>query len=217
MSSDGDKAKPRSGTPPDGVWEAMARELASNPDSPASLRIQSAIGAALRPRQAAVDQVVQAFVQQLEAPGPGADAAIRAALGHWGSECGAAPSEDLLEGFRQEARSAVERRRRQPPAVESIVADAAGRLDAGYALGVDLGGLRGTWHRLWASISMGRQFGDSPEQRACVAEVRAQFEALLGRALTPSEWAQLEQHAIRHADTVLSSRGEGEAEAPDRA
>lgn len=183
----------------------MARELASNPDSPASLRIQSAISAALRPRQAAVDQVTEAFIEQHQRPGPATDAAAAAALKHWESACGAQADPAQVALFRKDAAAVVGRRRQQPPALESIVADAFGRLDAGYALGVGLEGLRGTWHRLWALISMGRQFGDYPEQCETVAVVREQFERQLGRALTADEWAQLQQHAHRHADWLLSS------------
>lgn len=50
--------------PGENVWEAMARELTSNPDSPAPLHIMSAVGKAVKPRNEAVEQVVAALEAQ---------------------------------------------------------------------------------------------------------------------------------------------------------
>jgi len=188
--------------PGEDIWTAMARELSSHPDSPAALQIMSAVNSAMRPRNAAADQVVSALAEQLENPGPAADAAVTAAVAHWERACDGPASDSLIEQLRKEARQLVADRRRGPPKIESVVADVAGRPDAGYELGVHMHGLRGTWHRLWASISASRLWGESPEQQECVATVREQFEAQLGRALTSDEWAQLTQHAHRHCDTV---------------
>lgn len=188
--------------PGEDIWAAMTRELASNPDSPASLQIMSVVNSAMRPRNAAADQVVSAMVEQLENPGSAADAAVTAAVAHWERACDGPASEPVLEQFRDEAQKMVADRRRGPPKIESVVEGVAGRSDAGYQLGVHMHGLRGTWHRLWASISAARLWGESPEQQECVATVREQFETQLGRALTSDEWAQLTQHAHRHCDTV---------------
>jgi hypothetical protein len=73
----------RPGAPNQGPWEAMARELSSDPDSPASLRIMSAVNSALRPRAQAVDQLVDALADQEQQPGASADAAVAAARAHW--------------------------------------------------------------------------------------------------------------------------------------
>jgi hypothetical protein len=188
--------------PGEDIWTAMARELSSHPDSPASLQIMSAVNSAMRPRNAAADQVVSALAEQLENPGPAAGAAVTAAVAHWERACDGPASESLLQQFRDKAQQLVADRRRGPPKIESVVTGVAGRPDAGYELGVHMHGLRGTWHRLWASISASRLWGESPEQQECVATVREQFETQLGRALTSEEWAQLTQHAHRHCDTV---------------
>jgi hypothetical protein len=107
-----------------------------------------------------------------------------------------------MKQFRDDAQQLVADRRRGPPRIENVVAGVAGRSDSGYELGVHMHGLRGTWHRPWASISAARLWGESPEQQECVATVREQFETQLGRTLTTEEWAQLTQHAHRHCDTV---------------
>jgi hypothetical protein len=188
---------------PGSPWEAMARELASNPDSPASLSIMSGMNAVMRPRQQAVDQLVLALADQLERPGPVADAAVAAAVKHWEAACQGPLEPDTLKSMQQDAKEMLERRRRSPPSLESIVEGAGERSDVGYDMGLHMQGLRGAWHRLWASISMCRVWDDAPEQRECVAVVRAQFEQALGRSLTGEEWSKLEAHAHHHAETVM--------------
>ncbi|TXI23098.1 MAG: hypothetical protein E6Q67_04985 [Roseateles sp.] len=190
---------------PDGEscpWLAMARELAANPDSPASLRILSSVNASLRPRMAAVEQLLDALVAQLERPGPVADASVAAASRHWEVACDGELTAGILEDLKRDAAAIVDRMRSSPPPIESILADVCGRSDIGYDLGLDLEGLRGTWHRLWAAISMARVFGESPEQVDCVASFRAEVERQLGRVITESEWQQLQQHAFRHGDAL---------------
>lgn len=182
----------------------MARELAARPDSPASLRIMSAVAEVTRPRRRAVEQLVQAYAMQLQSPGAMADASVLAAEHHWETVCGVPIDDDVRDGLRDDAASFIARRRSTPPPVESVVAGLDGQTDVGYDLGIHLQGLRGTWHRLWASIAMGASLGDSPEQQECVATVRAQFESMLGRALDTSEWSTLEQHAIAHGLTIAS-------------
>lgn len=85
-----------------------------------------------------------------------------------------------------------------PPQIETIVNDAVGRTDVGYTLRVHMHGLRGIWHRLWAIIVTADMLGDEGMQTG-VAEVRAQLERQLGRAMTADEWAKLEAHAKAHA------------------
>ena len=72
--------------PGESVWETMARELASNPDSPASLNIMSAVGRAMKPRTQAVDQVVAALEEQLREDGEAQRAALQAAIQYWERE-----------------------------------------------------------------------------------------------------------------------------------
>jgi hypothetical protein len=192
------------GEPAADPFSRAARELAANPDSPTSLRIVSALNAATRPRRAAVEQLVQALAEQLERSGVTADAAVAAAARHWEAVCQAPMTDELLQDFRHEAAQALERRRREPPPMQDIVAGVDARTDTGYELGVHLQGLRGTWHRLWAAIALGSAMGHSVEQRDAVAAVRAQLEAQLGRALTAGEWSRLEAHAAAHGESMAA-------------
>jgi hypothetical protein len=155
--------------------------------------------------RAAVGQLLAALAEQTGHPGDTTDAAVGAAVRHWETACGAPLSVDVLETLRQEAIELAAQRKRQPPAVESIVAGVGERTDVGYALHTHMEGLRGTWHRLWAAIAMGRLWSDTPEQQECVAEVRSQFEGVLGRALSTDEWDRLTQHAHDHGDAMASA------------
>lgn len=200
-----DKPEPSSGPGkdvPHGPWEALARQLAANPDSPTSLKIMSALGQALRPSRQAAEQLVHAYTAQLESPGDKVDAAVLAAERHWEATCRTELDDALRQQLRDEAARALARRRRAPPAVESVVAGLEGRTDTGYDLGLHLEGLRGTWHRLWAAIALGCALGDSAEQQGCVATVRGQFEEILGRSLLPAEWDTLAHHAMAHGRTM---------------
>lgn len=189
--------------PGEDVWSAMLRELASNPDSPASLHIMSAVNRAFQPRNDAADQLVEALARQIEARDSAvAQAAVDAAKAYWEKLCEAPLSDTQLEQFTEDARKLVARRQRQPPAVESIVAGVADRLDVGYSMGVHMEGVRGTWHRLWAAISSARLWGMAQPDETVTA-IRAQFEALIGRPMSPAEWEQLTAHAHHHCDTVM--------------
>jgi hypothetical protein len=66
------------------------------------------------------------------------------------------------------------------------------------ALGGDVDGLYGLWHRLWAALSMAQLWG-SPEFEDLPVALRAQFESLLGRAMTDEEYAMLAAHAHQHS------------------
>ena len=189
--------------PGESVWETMARELASNPDSPASLHIMSAIGQAMRPRSQAVDQVVAALEEQLHEDGEPQRAALQAAIQYWERECGTPMDSSLLADLQKTARERIERKRRQPPALESILSSRPAMTDTGYRLGIHLEGLEGTWHRLWGIICLVYGLGNDIETDEGVATVRAQFEELLGRAMAPQEWADLVAHAKNHHETVV--------------
>jgi hypothetical protein len=194
------KLEPRPG---ESVWETMARELASNPDSPASLNIMSAVGQAMKPRTQAVDQVVAALEEQLREDDEPQRAALQAAIQHWERECGTPMDTSLLGDFQKTARERIERKRRQPPAIESILSSRPATTDTGYQLGIHLQGLEGTWHRLWGIICLVFGFGNDVESDEGVLTVRAQFEELLGRAMTSPEWSALVAHAKHHHETVI--------------
>jgi hypothetical protein len=189
--------------PGENPWAAMARELASNPDSPASLNIMSAMGNAMKPRAQAVDQVVAALEAQLQEDGEQQSAAVRAAIQHWERESGAPMDNALLADLQKTARERIERRRRQPPTMESILSDRPQTTDTGYRLGIHLEGLEGTWHRLWGIISLAFGFGNDIEVDEGVVTVRAQFEKLLGREMSPTEWNALVAHAKNHHETAV--------------
>ncbi len=189
--------------PGESIWEAMARELASNPDSPASLNIMSAVGKAVRPRMQAADQVVAALEEQLQVDGEPQREALHAAVQYWERESSIPMSKTLLDDLRDTAKERIERRRRQPPGMESILSSRPATTDTGYQLGIHLEGLQGTWHRLWGIICLTFSFSGDVESDDGVATVRAQFERLLGRSMSPVKWGALVAHAKHHHETVI--------------
>ena len=216
-SSSSPPAKPPStklaSKPGETIWMAMARELVERPDGPVALQVQSAVNAALRPHQRAVEGVVNALTRQLQAPSaPGVQAELDAAIARWEAVCQMVLSDEVLAGMQREAAEAIELRRKQPPAMTLILqpgphglGSLAGRTDIAYALGLDLGGLQGTWHRLWAAISMTRHLG-LPAGDDLIPTLRAEFEGLLGRPLTQGEWDALVLDAHWHCDHVMTPR-----------
>ena len=189
--------------PGEDIWTAMARELASNADSPASLKIMSAVNQAMAPRAQAADQVVLALEAQLLEDGEQQRAAVQAAIQCWERECGVQMESSVLEDLTKSARSRIERSRRQPPSMDSILTSRPQTTDTGYRLGVHLEGLEGTWHRLWGMICLVFGFDDDIATDTGVATVRAQFEKLLGRSMSPQEWDALVAHAENHHETVV--------------
>lgn len=180
--------------PPDdaSIWAAMARELASNPDSPASLRIRSAVNGALRPVNESLAQLRAAIKVMLVEPSDRARIAVELAKTEWEAATQSKLTDDIVEDLRAECAQDLERERRGPPAIESIIAGVQDRSDVGYREGLHLHGLRGSWHRLWALMALGVALGEDEEHAQAVAEMRVQFEAVLGRAMSAEEWATLE-------------------------
>jgi hypothetical protein len=182
----------------------MARELAANPDSPASLRIMSAVAHATAPSQAAVVQVIDALVDEINGPTDTTRQAVTAAIAHWEKSTGQVMTPALRADFDREAHQLLERHRNRPPRIESIIQDAGTRSDIGYEMGLHLEGLRGTWHRLWGAIAFSFMFlATDDDELDLVAELRGQFESQLGRPMSDPEWALLVAHAKRHYETAL--------------
>lgn len=179
------------------IWEAAARELAGNPDSPASLKIMSAVGNALRPRAQAVEQVVAALASEMVHAGPRERAAVQAAIQYWHRVSGEPIGEEHLQELKKAAKQRIEQPRRRPPAMEDILTSAPATMDTGYQLGVHLEGIQGTWHRLWALIVITLDFESDIDSDSNVAVVRAQFESLLGRPMSTPEWCALVEQARR--------------------
>lgn len=183
------------------------RDLATNPDSPASLRIMSEVSRLIAPIERARNQVLDALDAQLTNDGEHERAALSAAVRHWEAVCNDAMSERDLEEMRERARERRSRLRRLPPPIDTILGAQPTTTDTGYKLGVHLHGLEGTWHRLWAIISLAHSFGGNIQADPGVAEVRDQFEGILGRALIPAEWDALVSHAVKHAEAEMRAKG----------
>lgn len=177
------------------VWEALAREVASHPDSPVSLHALSAVNKALRPRTDATEALVHALHAQMQQDGPMQQAAVQAAIAHWERTCGTVLESDLLADLRAQARQNVQRTRRAPVSMDSILEQRPDTTDTGYRLGIHLEGIEGTWHRLWAMLVLVLGFGDDVDEDEGVATVRAQFEHHLRRSMSSTEWAALVAHA----------------------
>lgn len=189
--------------PGDSPFMAMARELVERPDSVASLQVMSQINRFAAPRMRAVDQLVEALADEIEQLGSESSRAkVQAATRHWEAACEAQLTPQLLEGFRASAQELIQERGKRPPPLREILKTPTDRRDFGYEVGADLSGLEGTWHRLWALISMERLWS-RPEPESAVPQLRAQFEQLLGRPLAAHEWDELVAHAHRHADEVM--------------
>lgn len=197
------KLEQREGESP---WEAMARELATNPDSPASLKIMSIVGQALAPAQAAVEQLIESLAVDLDQSTEQTREAVSAATAYWEKVTRQVISPRMRAEFETDARARVERRRNRPPDLHSIIPDASGRTDIGYEQSLHLEGLHGTWHRLWASIAFDFAFPTADGESRAVEEIRRQFEEQLGREMTEQEWAQLSAHAKNHYERVLKPK-----------
>lgn len=131
-------------------WESMARELAQRPNSPASLRIMSALSRSVAPVQAAVAVVKRAIFDQVSRPGPEADAAFASAKLHWERlTCG-----EMDAGLESELRKEVEAERlsrndrRGPPDINQVIAV---REQFETALGRAM--TEGEWSRLETDVS----------------------------------------------------------------
>ena len=182
---------------------AAARELARNPDSPASLHIMSAVNRMMAPSQRAVEDLVLALCESIEAPGLAASAKVAAAKARWEQVTNGRMDAGLMRQFEDDAHSELEERMRRPPPLKNILEefDPASRTpDYGYRLGADLEGLQGTWHRLWALLRL--QASSKMDMAEGIGVVRAQFEELLGRQLKDAELARLTQHATALAPDV---------------
>ncbi len=184
-------------------WGALARELASNPDSPASLQIVSAIRQSVQPQVQAVEQVVSAIEAQCMEDGEHQRVAVQAAIQCWERACHTEMDSATLADFHKMAQQRIDRRRRHPPSMTSILTQVPTMTDTGYQLGVHMQGIEGTWHRLWGIIVLSCGFTDNVDADEAVVTVRAQFENLLGREMLPEEWRALVVHAKHHHQTVV--------------
>lgn len=100
-----------------------------------------------------------------------------------------------------------------PPAIESILNLPEKPIDGGYDYAGTLGGIRGTWHRLWAALFYQelKMFGDTPEVLAADDElvflIKNEFEAKFGRALSVDEFNRLRSDAKSQSEDAKSYLG----------
>jgi hypothetical protein len=194
-------------TPPeDGISYAL-RILRDAPDSPEGLRIQSVVNASIAPRNAAAENAIDAIETHTMAPSAETERRLQAAREDYFSATGldSERHSDFWTGIEREAAARLEAKQNRPPAMESILDLPQRTADAEYELGIGLGGLQGTWHRLWASISIAEYLGEELG-RDLVATIRADFEGKLGRAISLREWDALSTHASEHSAKIAAHR-----------
>jgi len=171
---------------------AALRTLAENPNSPASLRLISAMQKALAPYSAANDDVMQALAAQLERDGPDERADVEAAIQQWELVCDGPMCAVTRHGFESDARGLRTERRGLPPEMASILISVPEITDTGYELGVHFDGLKGTWHSLWKLVLLNASSPNLTWTAGGLNVVRKRFEANLGRPLEAVEWSRLE-------------------------
>lgn len=193
-------------SPSEDPLAALIAAFLKQPESPAGLRLQSMINRGLRPLAEARLQVLDALVAQINGavPHPAAQAAVDAAHQHLAGVLRLRQlSSESISELATQARAIA--KRRGPPTLESLVPQAAGRSDVGYAEGLHLVGIRGAWHRLWAMMVMRAQFGDGDGVAAAELEVREQLERALGFRLEDEQLAKLRENARAHARNLSAS------------
>lgn len=179
----------------------LALEISARPEGPAALGLMAEFDRRLRPHREAVSRLVEALADDLSVPDAATALRVIEAKRSFVETTGMELDAGVLDDLVADAGRLLVERRKRPPAMEEIL-DAGAELgrDVAYELGL-LSGLRGTWHRLWACLGLEYHLG--PEG-SVVADVRAEFEALLGRPLNDGEWDRLRSHAKRHADEVMA-------------
>ena len=184
--------------------DKLMNDLVAGRETPALLGFQAGMERAMRPAAEAVSRLVEAIAADLRQPTDETRLEVeRAKVGYEVvvEQSALVIWDDLVE----QAKTHNLERRKRPPAMSEILDIEAEPSDLGYSLGGTLGGVQGTWHRLWSSISSARffEFVGAPQDPQHIEEMRAEFEGLFGRALTEAEWHRLVQHAHLHADEVL--------------
>ncbi len=113
-------------------------------------------------------------------------------------------ADPFMVEFQEKAHELVCSRLRRPPKMEEVLGLNENVQDLQYDLAGLLGGLRGTWHRLWASISTRETFAEMGlEPDDTVDLIRQEFEGMLGRPLSQAEWNTLDAHAQRNYREVM--------------
>jgi hypothetical protein len=138
----------------------VIQEVAAHPEGPLALNLMSSVNAALRPREKAWQAAVRAHADLIAEPGDEAlDAEAVRAQAQWEQVRGEVLDPTDREDLVREAQALVDKRRRSPPAIASILAEWKSAPDYGYELAGTLDGLQGIWHRLWAALVLERSMG----------------------------------------------------------
>jgi hypothetical protein len=187
----------------------VIKEVAAHPEGPLALNLMSSVNAALRPREKAWEAAVVAQADALDAPGDDALAAAAGrSLSQWELVRGQALDAHDREDLAKAARDLLDKRRRAPPRIGSILADWKEAPDYGYELAGTLDGVRGIWHRLWGSLVLEYSMGEGVQVdgQPLSTVLLADFEGKAGRKLSQDEWAALQAHALRRAQSLDAAR-----------
>lgn len=171
--------------------------LETRPNSPEALRALSEINKALFPLQRTCDNLVLALVDLQSNPTDLAVQARVAAAKLIYSAVIQPLDAALLANFEAEATRHVEASRSGPPHIALITGFQA--TDFEFELGAGMGGVQGTWHRLWALIVMQMMSSVPLEFEDGISEVLSQLQQAMGRPLAARELQILTDHAAARA------------------
>lgn len=169
-------------------------------ESPAGLHAMAAVRAEMRSLQSAVTVAIDAMAQSMRDPDDDAarDLVQRMLTSvRFFLKTESIP-DDLLAEMHAEAQRQA--RPRRPLPIETVLPEVAGRLDVGYAEGLHLHGLRGTWHRLWALMVLDAQMGAGAGE--AIQVVLGQLSRALGRDLSSEEIQALRDDAQSAAEAL---------------
>lgn len=185
----------------------VIKEVAAHPEGPVALRLMSSMNAALRPREKAWSEAVAAKADALDAPGDPAlaEAAVRARA-QWELVRGQPLDSQDQDDLAAAARELLDKRRRSPPRIGSILSGWDEPPDYGYELAGTLDGMRGIWHRLWAALVLEKSMGQGVmvDGQPLSTVLRAEFETKADRKMAEDEWAALQEHAQGRARSMGS-------------
>lgn len=178
----------------------LLADLADGRETPEALSVMAAMDRGRKP----LDDLVAAVASRTEHGTDAAEIAVQRARLAFERQVGEHAVGDMWDDVCAMASALVLERRKHPPKLGAILDGFDGRGDVEYEMGL-LGGLHGTWHRLWSLISSERFFATKGVKAdpTAIPDMRREFEGLLGRAMSPAEWERLTAHAHAHCDEVL--------------
>ncbi len=183
----------------------LIRELIDRPESPMSLAFMVKVQDAMHPIDEGLRTLIGAIAADLEAKTDESRLAMVRAKAAFESLTHGNVVGEEWEDLVAAAQKFNEDRLKRPPPMTDILDIDVQPSDLEYKLAGGLGGIQGTWHRLWSTISTTRYFtGLGVEDTDdAVATLREEFEGKFGRPLNQEEWGRLVKHAYRNCDEVL--------------